>query len=274
MKNTKCLVTVYLPTHNRVGYLRRAVKSVLGQSFEDFELVICDDGSVDETHEYLKALCKTDCRVKVVRNEVAMGACASRNRAISVAKGEFITGLDDDDEFLPDRLKVFLENWNEGRAFLCANSFVNGPSGGSRLYYRSSRRDFSYRDLLLQNEASNQVFTRTKRMIDIGGFVDGVQRYQDWDTWIRLAYRFGRFYRIPVPLYILHDDHVEGAERVSTNLPTAEALRLLMVRNRDLYESQDAKAMERQIGYYQTGKYSAGSKFRDLLYYAARRWLP
>lgn len=95
--------SVVLPTHNRAKLLQRAVNSVLNQQFGDFELIIVDDGSSDETESYLASL--TDPRIRILRHETPRGASAARNTGIQAAASEWITFLDDDDEYWP----IFLE---------------------------------------------------------------------------------------------------------------------------------------------------------------------
>ena len=96
------LVSIYLPTYNRCALLRRAVDSVLAQTYTNWELIIVDDRSTDGTRAFLEDLQKLDPRVKCVfktdTGEVA-GVQVSRNIAINMAKGRYITGLDDDDFF-------------------------------------------------------------------------------------------------------------------------------------------------------------------------------
>lgn len=100
------LVTVYMPTHNRGALIRRAIDSVLNQTYKNLELIICSDGSTDETVDILQEYCDKDPRISYVVNETSQGACYSRNRCIERAKGEFITGLDDDDEFTANRIEL------------------------------------------------------------------------------------------------------------------------------------------------------------------------
>jgi len=102
--NENPLVTVYIPTYNRLELLKRAVKSVLDQDYSNIELIVVDDGSSDGTVDYLECVSQADQRVRYFVNEVNSGACVSRNKAIWAEKGEFITGLDDDDYFLNDRI--------------------------------------------------------------------------------------------------------------------------------------------------------------------------
>lgn len=96
------LISVILPTRNRAGWLSRAAKSVLAQSYTHVELIVVDDASSDRTPDVLSAL--KDPRVICIRNEIARGPGASRNAGLVAARGEFVAFLDDDDEFLPGKL--------------------------------------------------------------------------------------------------------------------------------------------------------------------------
>ena len=109
-------ITVITPTYNRHQYLKNAIESVLAQTFTDFELIAVDDNPADSegrrlTEEVMKTI--SDPRVKYVQNEKNLGGAASRNVAIEMAKGEYIAFLDDDDMYLPDRLRVQYEAMKE-----------------------------------------------------------------------------------------------------------------------------------------------------------------
>ncbi len=93
------MFSVVIPTCNRVAKIGRALRSVLVQTMDDYEIIVVDDGSTDGTQELLAALDLTRCRV--LRNPVNGGVSAARNRGVAAAKGEFIAFLDDDDEFRP-----------------------------------------------------------------------------------------------------------------------------------------------------------------------------
>lgn len=113
------LVSIYMPTHNRLHLLKRAVASVLAQTYQYYELLIVDDGSIDGTWDYLQELSSHEPKVRIFRSAVASGACAARNVAINEAQGELITGLDDDDEFLVDRLETLVKAYTPDCAFVC-----------------------------------------------------------------------------------------------------------------------------------------------------------
>lgn len=230
-------VSVYISTFNRLERLKRAVSSVLNQDLDDIEILICDDASTDGTKDYVYSLIQSDSRVRYFRNEENKGACATRNLGILAAKGKFITGLDDDDEFSPDRLSVFVNRWSDNYSFLCSN-FINVYSSGvSNKQYKDYDGEvvFSYKDMLFDNVASNQVFTLTRNLQDINGFDVRVKKFQDWDTWLRLSYEKGCFLRLPECTYIMNHDHSKDELRVSKNETEALALTSLLERNRDVY---------------------------------------
>ena len=95
-------VSVIIATYNRATLLPRAVNSVLDQTYSDFELIIVDDCSLDDTQEVIRTF--TDPRIRIIQHGANRGAAATRNTGIAHARGEYITFLDDDDECTPNRL--------------------------------------------------------------------------------------------------------------------------------------------------------------------------
>ncbi|ASL26520.1 glycosyltransferase family 2 protein [Azotobacter chroococcum] len=95
-------VTVFIPVHNRQHYIASAVDSILAQTFEDFELLVVDDGSTDATLEVLSRY--RDPRLRVECNSRNLGIPATRNRGLDLARGEYIALLDSDDKAWPNRL--------------------------------------------------------------------------------------------------------------------------------------------------------------------------
>lgn len=229
------LVSVYIPTFNRVEKLKRALYSIFSQTYQNFEILVCDDGSTDSTQQFVMGLIEKDPRVRYLRNSVSEGACSARNLGIFAAKGEFITGLDDDDEFMPARLEMFLNNWSDEYSFICSNFVDRYSNGHEKVYFKKNKQIIKLETLLQSNQASNQIFTKTVRLRGIGGFNPMVKRLQDWDTWIRLCNVYGNFFRISTPLYFLNHDHFEDESRVSKNLPMYLAMAELFERNSALY---------------------------------------
>ena len=102
---SKPKVSVLLPTHNSMLYLSQAIESVLKQNYQDFEFLIIDDHSIDETSKLLAYYSQRDARIRIFRNEDNMGVARSLNRAIEVAEGEYIARMDSDDISLPERFQ-------------------------------------------------------------------------------------------------------------------------------------------------------------------------
>lgn len=231
------VVSIYMPTHNRLSLLKRAVSSVLAQTLPTFELIIVNDLSSDGTAEYLDELASADARILVLHNLENMGACASRNRAIAMASGEYITGLDDDDFFLPERLIKFLQLWKIVEATetnlrgLYSNVYwLKQSDGGGRVTHALTRVTRS--DLLRRNHV-NSVFTRTVYMQAIGGFDPAFPAWQDYDTWYRLMGSNGCMLLEPSVSYVIDDCH-HGARISIKSLTRFEQAHALFCAKHDL----------------------------------------
>lgn len=101
---TENSVSVIIPTHNRADMLRRAIQSVLGQTYQNFELIVVSDGSQDNTGEVVESF--KDPRVRLLKHELARGSSVARNTGLRASSGEYIAFLDDDDEWMPTKLEA------------------------------------------------------------------------------------------------------------------------------------------------------------------------
>ena len=124
-------VSVIIPTYNRAGYLCESIESVLTQTYTDYEIIVVDDGSTDDTEEVLQ-LWIADGTIHYVWQE-NRGESAARNHGIELAIGEYIAFLDSDDLFMPTKLEeqvAYLDNHPEvGMAHSCYSKF--GEAGAS-----------------------------------------------------------------------------------------------------------------------------------------------
>src|SRR5215471_7855638 len=97
-------VSVIIPTHNRAEFLRSAITSVLNQTYQDFEIIVVDDASTDKTPEVVASF--HDGKIKYIRHDANKGDAGSRNTGIRNSSGDFLAFLDDDDEWLPEKLQM------------------------------------------------------------------------------------------------------------------------------------------------------------------------
>jgi len=195
-------VSVIVPTYNRAHLLGRAIKSVLDQTYQDFELIIVDDASTDNTKEVVK--CLDDPRIRYVRHEENRGGAAARNTGIKTARGQFIAFQDSDDRWLPDKLE------KQMRVFKSASPKVGVVytgfwrlRDGERTYIPSSkvtRREGDIHDVLLEkNFVTTHVVVRKECFGKAGMFDERLPRLQDWDLWIRIS-RYYHFLYVGEPL--------------------------------------------------------------------------
>src|SRR5262245_45342203 len=100
-------VSVIIPTHNRADFLRGALSSVLNQTYQNFEIIVVNDASTDDTAKVVAAF--EDERIRFIRHDTNKGGSAARNTGILASKCDYIAFLDDDDEWLPDKLRKQME---------------------------------------------------------------------------------------------------------------------------------------------------------------------
>jgi glycosyltransferase involved in cell wall biosynthesis len=239
------LVSIYIPTRNRPELLRRAVCSCLAQSYKALEIIIVDDGSDEQFRDAIEQVARLDPRISILRSPQSLGACAARNLAIKAAKGEFITGLDDDDEFTPNRISSFVQSWREfpNLSFLSAGYKVIQKNGD--YCYAQQPRQISFQDLLYANYVGNQVFTKTDYLLSIDGFDQDMPSCQDYDVWLRLSQRYGAGYRLKLISYIVHQEH--ESPRISQSSKKNEGYIRLITK----YRSHMSDAQYRNQLFYQ-----------------------
>jgi GT2 family glycosyltransferase len=217
-------VTVYIPTRNRAAMLRNAVESLRAQTFTDFEAIIVDDASTDSTPAVLDQIVTEDSRFRTFRNVQPLGACLTRNRALEMARSPLVTGLDDDDVFLPWRLAQLVQNHDPRYAFLATEMQWN--YGYKQKLIHRGAREFDERKLLSTNMAGSQVLVERDRALAVGGFDPAMPACQDWDLWVRLCQRFGAARRISGASYIVNTGHdAPRVTRADRKISAYEAFR-------------------------------------------------
>jgi glycosyltransferase involved in cell wall biosynthesis len=206
-------ISIYMPTHNRATLLPRAIMSVVNQNYTNIELIIVDDGSSDGTEEVLRNYASQYPMIRYLCHDAPKGACAARNTAINIASGIYITGLDDDDEFLPDHLVKLLNHWDSKYSAIAA-SLIN-DKGKTRVKQGREYGVICLSSLMHYNRVGNQVFTLTSRMREIEGFDESLPAFQDYDCWVRLSQRYGGIFKTKDHSYVLHTSHEQN--RISSN---------------------------------------------------------
>jgi glycosyltransferase involved in cell wall biosynthesis len=208
MKKTKKnpQVSVIIPTYNRGWTIREAVDSVLIQDYKDFELIVVDDGSTDNTPEVLGAYCGV---IKVFRQE-NKGVSAARNRGIAEASGRFIAFLDSDDLWFPQKLSRQVEFFNTTPdALICQTEEVwirNGVRVNPKKRHKKPSGMIFEPSLALCLVSPSAVMIRRSLLEVVGNFDETLPACEDYDLWLRISCRFP-VYRIDTPLIIKRGGH-------------------------------------------------------------------
>ena len=180
-------ISVIIPVYNHAGELKKTLAALRAQTFKDFEIIAVNDGSSDNTSSTLKEF--FDVRVIDIPHS---GAARARNVGASSAKGEYLIFVDADAKLLPDALKKFLAALEaESRAAFTYSSFYFGWKKFDNLEWSGER--------LRKNN-----FIHTTSLIrkdKFPGFDESLQRFQDWDLWLRIVKEGGYGVWIPEALF-------------------------------------------------------------------------
>ncbi|MFD2168206.1 glycosyltransferase [Thalassotalea euphylliae] len=244
------LITVYITTKNRCILLKRAINSVLAQTWSNIEIIVCDDGSSDNTASILSDYKAKHSNFSFFINEESKGACFSRNRAIQAAKGKYITGLDDDDYFLPERLEILYKNYSDDLAFVCSTYFRKTLHGTRAV--KDSVGLIGLEKQLHYNRVGNQILTTKEKFLAVGGFDTSLPAFQDYDMWVRLMARFGNGLKVDVPLYVFDTSHANN--RISANNSNRQnGYQIFLKKHKELMTEHHLESMEllRKIVYNQ-----------------------
>lgn len=189
--NPKPLVTVVMPTFNRGELLAEAVRSVIAQTYQHWELILVDDGSTDGSIAPLEAL--DEPRLRIVRQPHCGRVARLRNLGAAAGSGDYIAFLDSDDLWLPRRLeRQFAGLAGSGAAWCCSNAGVIDRSG-KRIPLKHGRFEAASgriaRALLLEETAAFVITLLVPRSLfdRVGGFDEQFLRYEDLDLAVRLA---------------------------------------------------------------------------------------
>ncbi len=217
-------VSAYIPAFNHEGFVEKAIESVLGQTFPDLELIICDDASTDGTLSVIESV--TDTRIRSLKNECNMGASFTAMRCLESASGEFIAPLSSDDIWHPEKLArqipLLEENANLAAVFTPPR-FIGDtgeeldpvPEDFAELFPSKNRTSPEW--LRQFFEEGNclclpSALIRATAYRESGGFDPRLEQLPDLDLWIRLA-RTNDFHILEERLvdFRLHSDHANAS---------------------------------------------------------------
>jgi glycosyltransferase involved in cell wall biosynthesis len=202
-------VSVIIPTYNRAALVQEAVASVLAQTWREFELIVVDDGSTDDTPE---ALAPYASRISLRRRESRGGVSAARNAGIAAARGEWLAFLDSDDLWLPEKLAHQMAYLSAHPAQLWCQTEETWVRRGVRLKQPSTHRKIGGRIFFQSLErcmvSPSAVILHRRLLEEHGGFDETLPAAEDYDLWLRLSWRYD-IGLAPEPLVIKRGGHAD-----------------------------------------------------------------
>ncbi|MFC1867102.1 glycosyltransferase family 2 protein [Thermodesulfobacteriota bacterium] len=216
-------VSVIIPTFNREGKVSRAISSVLCQTFRNFEIIVVDDGSVDETAE---SLTQFEGNIKVIRNSVNLGVSAARNSGIKASRSPLIAFLDSDDHWMPEKLEVQVRFFKENpEALACQTEELwirNGVRVNPRKRHLKPSGYIFKPSLKLCLVSPSAVMLKRALLDEVGLFDEGLPVCEDYDLWLRISCRY--------PIHLIKGNQVikEGgsSDQLSSSLKGMDRFRI------------------------------------------------
>jgi len=216
-------VSVIMPAFNAERFIDEAIRSILSQTFRDFEFLIIDDGSSDRTPAILAEYARKDPRIRVLRNEQNAGIVVSLNRGLAEARGRYVARQDADDTSFPNRIERQVAFLDEHPGVVAVTSEVLEIDAEGRTLRASRRRgdavSVAWR-LLFHNYfyPHSAVTFRLAPVRELGGYREAFRHCEDYDLWTRLA-EVGDLVILPDTL-LRYRVHSQSVSQVFTSVQT------------------------------------------------------
>ena len=253
------IVSVIIPTFNRAEVVGRAVNSVLNQTFKDFECIVVDDGSTDETDSVLREFAD---KIKVVKTENS-GVSAARNTGAKLAIGKYIAFLDSDDEWKAQKLQKQLDfmQKNGYRISQTDETWVrNGKFVNKSAKYIRPSGDIFYNCLEVCAVTPSSVMMERELFFEYCGFDETIPVCEDYDLWLRMSLK-EKFGLIDEPLIIKYGGNADQlSNSVCLDKYRIISLFNMLHKNEDLNDKQ--KKAVREVLSKKVEIYSSGAAKR------------
>lgn len=233
------LVSTVISTYNGAKYIRKAIDSVLNQTYKNIELIIADDCSTDDTQKIISEYLKKDPRIRTFRNETNMGSYKSLNKAIGVSKGKYIANLDDDDIWItPKKIEKQVEFMEKNKDY--------GLVGGGMIKIDTKNNEIA-RFLFLENDedlrksilSANNLFAHSsvlfrKDIWEKAGGYNGLFDYSaDMDLWLKMG-KLSKMHNLRE--YLINYLEKEGSEIFFSRKNSARRKVWLNIKMRNQYK--------------------------------------
>ena len=215
-------VSIVMPAYNAERYIAESIRSVLAQTFADWELLVIDDGSADDTAAIVQRQAAEDERIRFLKNDRNRGVSATRSRGVREARGEWIAFLDSDDLWLPEKLErqlALAEIHPDAALTYTASAFMN-TDGKRYSYVLKVPPELSFRGLLRHNYLSCSSVMAKRDLLTRYPF-PGDEMHEDLAVWLQILREIPRAYGVNEPLLVYR---LSGSSKSASRFKSAVML--------------------------------------------------
>jgi glycosyltransferase involved in cell wall biosynthesis len=192
------LVSVITPAYNAEKYIESTINSVIQQKYKNWEMIIIDDCSKDNTYEIIKKCAREDSRIKIEKNERNLGVSDTRNKGINLAKGKYISFLDADDLWHKDKLEKQIKFMEKNNISLCYTGYIKINADGTIRGEIKVPEKLNYKELL--KNCLIGFLTATYNRDSLREFYFKKTKAEDYIFWLEIMKKLDFAYGIPEPL--------------------------------------------------------------------------
>ena len=198
-------VSIIIPTYNRANFLQRSINSAFAQTFQDFELIVVDDCSIDNTKEIIENIKKSFPNIQYIFLEQNGGAANAINVGVKHSKGEFIAILDSDDEWMPTKLEKQLNAHKQSKSkkigLVGCGALLYNEKGQFLGPFNVRLNELGLPYLLRKNYITQHTLLPKKVLDEVGPRDTKLKVIYDWEMWIRIADKGYDFEFVSEPLF-------------------------------------------------------------------------
>lgn len=256
------VLSVIMPCYNQAQYIEEAIESVINQSYRNWELIIIDDGSTDNSFEIAEKYASGDQRIKCL-SQPNGGPSKARNNGVKKSVGKYLMFFDSDDKLAP-------QYFDKGIDYM--SSHPNCAVFYSRLKRFGKKNDeltirfTSYQDHLCSSSLFPTCIIHRTDFERIGGFDEQMKGYEDWEMFIRLLYHNDNVYQYPEIMFFYRWNMDEGSVNLQAIRRSKEIIEYIYNKNRAIYDEYFGSPIHsiRQANYLQQemDKLLASRKYR------------
>lgn len=203
------LVSIITPTYNSSRFIERTIKSIQDQTFKNWELLITDDCSTDNTINIIQNFIKNDDRIRLFQLRKNAGAGIARNNSIREAKGRYIAFCDSDDQWLPDKLEIQLKHLSNTKTSFVYSSYLTQNENQNIIGQVICPYKISYTQILRNNYLGCLTVMYDSNVLG-KMFMPNIRKRQDWVLWINIIRKLEVVYGVlePLAIYTIREDSI------------------------------------------------------------------